>query len=202
MNHMIADCRLPIAELQARSLRSSEFQSAIGNRQSAISSIGNRKPQGFTLVEVLAAMVLLAIVLPVAMRGISIAARAASISKHKTIAAQLGSSKLQEIVSTGLWQTTSNLSGDFTLEGTEYQEYTWIAQLQPWTQRGVSQQDLQPQTLNELDLKVLWKSRGQDDSLTLSTLVYTNPPLGPAAQPVANTNPKRGPAMGNVTGGS
>ena len=147
-------------------------------------------------------MVLLAIVLPVAMRGISVAARAASVSKHKTIAAQLGSSKLQEIVATGQWQTTSNLSGDFTLEGTDYQEYTWIAQLQPWNQRGVSQQDLQPQTLNELDLKVIWKSRGQDDSLTVSTLVYTNGPTGPAAQPVTNTNPKRGPAMGNVTGGS
>jgi len=175
---------------------------SVASRANHESQIVNRKCSGFTLVEVLAAMVLLAIVLPVAMHAISIAARAASISKHRTIAAQLASSKLQEIVATGQWETGSNLSGDFSLEGTEYQEYTWMAQLQPWTQRGVSQQDLQPQTLSELDLKVMWKGRGRDESLTVSTLVYSNSPQGPAAQPVTNTNPKRGPQMGNVTGGS
>src|SRR6266487_2607745 len=95
----------------------------------------NSRSRAFTLVEVLAAMVLLAIVLPVAMKGISIATRAAAVSKHRTIAAQLGSSKLQEIIATGQWETTTNLSGDFTAEGTEYYEYTWTAQLQPWNQR-------------------------------------------------------------------
>jgi prepilin-type N-terminal cleavage/methylation domain-containing protein len=157
---------------------------------------------GFTLVEVLAAMVLIAIVLPVAMHGIALASRAASMARHRSTAAQLGSSKLQEIVATAQWETSTSLSGDFSQEGPDYQDYTWIAQVQQWNQRGVSAQDIQPQTLSELDLKVIWKSRGQEQSLTFSTLVYSNAPQGPGAQPVTNTNPKRGPSMGNVSGGS
>jgi prepilin-type N-terminal cleavage/methylation domain-containing protein len=158
--------------------------------------------QGFTLVEVLAAMVLIAIVLPVAMHGISLAARAAAMAKHRTVAAQLGSSKLQEIVATGQWESSSNLQGDFSLEGPEYQDYTWMAQVKQWNQRGVNAQDIQPQTLSELDLKVIWHSRGQEQFLTFSTLVYSNAPQGPGAQPVTNTNAKRGPSMGNVSGGT
>jgi prepilin-type N-terminal cleavage/methylation domain-containing protein len=164
--------------------------------------LSSARRRAFTLVEVLAAIVLIAIVLPVAMHGISLAARAASMAKHRSTAAQLGSSKLQEIVATGQWETSSNLSGDFSLEGPDYQDYTWVAQVQQWNQRGVSPQDIQPQTLSELDLKVIWKSRGQEQFLTFSTLVYSNAPQGPGAQPVTNTNPKRGPSMGNVSGGS
>lgn len=162
----------------------------------------SQRDRGFTLIEVLAAMLLIAIVLPAAMHGISLGARAASMAKHRTTAAQLGSSKLQEIVATGQWESSTNLAGDFSLEGPEYQDYRWMAQVQQWNQRGVNQQDIQPQTLSELDLKVIWTSRGQEQSMTFSTLVYSNAPQGPGAQPVTNTNPKRGPSMGNVSGGT
>ena len=158
----------------------------------------NRR-SGFTLVEVLAAIVLMGLVLPAAMRGITIASRAGALARHRTEAAALATSKLQEILATQQWETGGGLSGDFIQDG--YPDYTWQAELAPWNQAGFSAQDIQPQTLQQLDLKVTWGKKGTD-SLTVSTLVYSNMPLGPGAQPVANTSEKRGPQMGNVTGGT
>lgn len=158
-----------------------------------------RQSGGFTLVEVLAALVLLAIVLPAVMRGVSVATGAASAAQKRTTAAGLAASKLQEIIATG--QYTGGMSGDFADEGAEFAGFKWEAVTGAWNQQGVSQADIQPQTLEQLDLKVTWKGRTGEQSYVISTLVYSNPPLGPEAQPVENTAQKRGPAMGNVSGG-
>src|SRR5258708_3191743 len=109
-------------------------------------------------------------------------------------------SKVQELMATG--QYSSATSGDFSDEGLEYQGYRWETMVSAWNQPGVSQQDIQPQTLEQFDLKVTWTGRTGPQSFVISTLVYSNPPLGPGAQPIANTAQKRGPSMGNVTGGS
>jgi prepilin-type N-terminal cleavage/methylation domain-containing protein len=156
--------------------------------------------RGFTLIEVLVAIILMLVVLPAAMRGVTIAARAGALAKHRTEASALATSKLQEILATQQWESGGTLSGDFIQEG--YADYTWKAQLSPWNQAGFSAQDIQPQTLQQLDLEVSWKSGSGTNSLVVSTLVYSNMPLGPGAQPVTNTSEKRGPQNGNVTGGS
>jgi prepilin-type N-terminal cleavage/methylation domain-containing protein len=155
--------------------------------------------RGFTLVEVLVAIVLMALVIPAAMRGVTIAAKAGELAKHRTEASALAASKLQEIVGTQLWENGA-LNGDFSQEG--YDQYTWQAELVQWNQPGFAANDIQPQTLQQLDLKVSWKSGKGVESLVVSTLVYSNMPLGPNAQPVTNTSEKRGPQMGNVTGGT
>jgi len=163
-----------------------------------------RRPKsrrGFTLVEVLAALILLAIVLPAAMRGATLASAAASKALKRTTAAGLASSRLQEILATGQYES-GGLSGDFADYGPQYQMYRWEAQLANWQQNGFNTQDLQSQSLQQLDLRVSWRGRDGDQSLTLSTLVYSNTPVGPAAQPpVVTDNTKRGPLLGNVTSG-
>ena len=159
-----------------------------------------RSRKGFTLIEVLVAIILMGLVLPAAMRGVTIAARAGALAKHRTEASALASSKLQEILATQQWESGGNLNGDFTQDG--YPEYTWQSELTAWNQPGFSAQDIQPQTLQQLDLKVSWKTGRGVETLVVSTLVYSNMPLGPAAQPVTNTSEKRGPQMGNVTGGT
>jgi prepilin-type N-terminal cleavage/methylation domain-containing protein len=158
-----------------------------------------RRSAGFTLVEVLVAIALMLVVLPAAMRGVMIAARAGEQARHRTEASALATSKLQEILATQEWESGGTLSGDFSQEG--YPDYIWQAELSTWNQAGFNPQDIQPQTLQQLDLKVSWKRGNRTDSLAVSTLVYSNMPLGPAAQPVTNTSEKRGPQMGNVTGG-
>ncbi|HXE55356.1 MAG TPA: hypothetical protein VN541_20195, partial [Tepidisphaeraceae bacterium] len=86
----------------------------------------------------------------------------------------------------------------------EYPGYTWTANVQPWMQPGVAQQDLsnQNQSLDEMDVTITWKGKtGQPESITMSTLVYSNAPLGPEATPVQNTETKKGPSNQNVSGG-
>jgi general secretion pathway protein I len=120
--------------------------------------------RGFTLIEVLATMMLMAIVLPVIMRGISMATRAASSAKRRTEAAALAEAKLGELISTGQWQNGS-LSGDF---GADWPGYRWQAQVQQFTQ-----QDSDQQLLQELDVHVTWNAFNEDRDLVVSTLIYT-----------------------------
>ena len=68
---------------------------------------------GFSLVEALATLVLVAIVLPAAMRGITLALSTGSHTVRRTEAIELAQSKLAELVATGGWQET-DLAGDFS----------------------------------------------------------------------------------------
>lgn len=115
---------------------------------------------GFTLIEVLAALLLLAIVIPVIMRGISLATAAGSLAKQRSDAYSLCESKLDELLATGQWQY-GNLSGDFN---PDYPKYRWSANVVDWTDPSVEQ----------LDVHVTWTRNGKDKDVVLSTLVYPN----------------------------
>src|SRR5689334_555698 len=78
----------------------------------------------FTLVEVLATVVLMGIVLPVAMRGISIALAAASNSRHVAEASALADSQLNQLVAEGI-NNIGDSSGDFS---PDHPEYRWTCQ--------------------------------------------------------------------------
>jgi prepilin-type N-terminal cleavage/methylation domain-containing protein len=117
-----------------------------------------RNSGGFTLMEVLAAIVLIAIVLPVAMHGISIATAVGGAAKFKAEAAILAQSKLTELVVTKAWQN-EQLSGDF---GEDHPNYRWAAAVNNWDG-----------TLQQLDLEIIWETRGREQSVIVSTLVET-----------------------------
>jgi prepilin-type N-terminal cleavage/methylation domain-containing protein len=114
---------------------------------------------GFTLIEVLVALVLMGIVLPITMRGATVAMRAASTARHQAEAATLGDAKLTEMVAQGDWQS-GNTQGDFS---PDYPDYRW--------QLLSQQRDLD---VTELMMTVTWKDRGQDRSINVSTLVYVS----------------------------
>jgi prepilin-type N-terminal cleavage/methylation domain-containing protein len=118
-----------------------------------------RRRGGFTLVEVLAALVLIGIVMPVAMRGVSLAMAAASSARHASIAAGLAESKLNQIVvenSAGTGVGSGATAGDFS---PEQPEYRWMLQTFP-----------RDYNLTELSLRVSWQERGQERSLVVTTL--------------------------------
>ena len=114
--------------------------------------------RGFTLIEVLATIVLMGIVLPVAMHGISLCMRAAQASRQRSEAAALAESKLNELVATGDWQY-GLLSGDF---GEAWPDYRWSGAAADWDDP----------TLRELSVRVVWTTRGQERDVILTTLVY------------------------------
>jgi prepilin-type N-terminal cleavage/methylation domain-containing protein len=93
---------------------------------------------GFTLIEVLAALMLVAIVLPVAMRGVTVATAAASAARHRNEAAALAQSKMDELLATMQalqQQSNSSMSGDF---GEDWPDYQWSAELVTWAPNGMN----------------------------------------------------------------
>jgi prepilin-type N-terminal cleavage/methylation domain-containing protein len=124
-------------------------------------SVGRRR-SGFTLVEVLATLMLLALVLPALMQGLRLGGSLADETRHRSEAAGLAESKLNEIMSSGEWQQ-GNLSGDF---GTDWPQYRWEETTDAWAQ------DTTGLGLQEIDITVFWTMLGREHSLMVSTLNY------------------------------
>jgi prepilin-type N-terminal cleavage/methylation domain-containing protein len=132
-------------------------------RHSAIPGVGIRQFRGrggFTLFEVLAAMTIAAIVLPLAMEGISLALTLGADARHRSEASTLARAKLDELVATGTWQSGQQ-AGDF---GTDWPNYHWSAQMGIWNNTSLSQ----------LDVEVTWMTRQKQHSITMSTLVNSS----------------------------
>lgn len=114
---------------------------------------------GFTIVEILATMAMIAIILPVVMGGISLAFKVADESRWQVEASTLAQTKMAEILAYGQWQNTS-LAGDFA---PDWPQYRWSAQVRTWQGTQVQQ----------LDVQVLWVHNGKLRSVNLATLIYT-----------------------------
>jgi len=115
--------------------------------------------RGFTLVELLAALALIGIALPVLLHAITTASRMTSVAKRKTEATTLAQGKVEELVATRAWQS-GQMSGDF---GENFPEYRWSAALANWDAT----------TMQELDVTVTWSLGAREMSIKLSTLVDT-----------------------------
>jgi len=113
--------------------------------------------RGFSLIEVLAALLLVSIVLPVVMHGFDVTTSMATVARQKTEAAALADSKMAELLATGDWKN-GVLSGDFS---PDQPEYKWVAQIVSW----------EAGSLQELDVHVVWTSRGKEYDFMVSTLV-------------------------------
>ena len=122
------------------------------------SPVVKRARAGFTLAEVLAALLFMAIVIPVAVQGLHIASRAGSVSERKALGARLAERKLNELLVTGQWQSAAQ-KGTVS-EG--FQSYTWQLQSEPWSEDGV---------MRLLTLHVTVPVQGQDYDVKVSTLV-------------------------------
>jgi len=142
---------------------------------------------GFTLAEVLAALLFMAIVIPVAVQGLQIANRAGEVAERKSQAARIAERVLNENIVTTNW--TQSSSAGTLYEG--LREFHWTLRNEPWSQNLTNQVPAettsmgqllggQPQvtataasqtTLNLLSVEVTYKVQNRDYSLRLSTLV-------------------------------
>jgi type II secretory pathway component PulJ len=114
---------------------------------------------GFTLAEVLAAMLFMAIVIPVAVAGLRIASHAGQVGSRKAAACRVADRVLNEALVTGQLQKSSQ-SGSVREGEIEYQ---WSITLEP---SGLD-------TLSLATVEVTYPARGQNYDVTLSTLVAT-----------------------------
>jgi prepilin-type N-terminal cleavage/methylation domain-containing protein len=121
----------------------------------------NRR-QAFTLIEVLATLLLMAIVLPAVMEGVSIALASASTAHQRTEAAAVAQSQLALLLATGQW-SGGVLAGAVTSNGTTY---NWQAAVAAWPL------DTTTVGLMQVDMVVSWFGRSGQQSITLTTLTY------------------------------
>jgi type II secretory pathway pseudopilin PulG len=123
---------------------------------------GTRGEKGFTLVEILATFVLIALILPAAMEGISLAMKLGTKSKHQVEASALAETKLAEFLLSGDY-SKGDQSGTFDTTGSDT-SYTWNLAVEDWTTED---------SMKQLTMTVGWtSSAGTDHSVALSTLVY------------------------------
>jgi len=117
-----------------------------------------RKVLGFTFVEILATLTFVAIVLPVVMRGISLAASSAGETRRRTQATALCQRKMAELAIFPDLAQYPTLSGEFE----DSQGFRWESQLADW----------QETDLKELVVRVKWDSRRGERSVELATLIF------------------------------
>lgn len=120
-------------------------------------SVHRSRRRGFTLPEVLATMVMTGIILPVAMRGVTVCMRASAAARQQLEAGQLAQGKINELLTTRD-QTSFQGAGDF---GADWPGYRWDVQSQ-----NVAF------TTYEVTVSVYWMAQGQERVLRMSTFVY------------------------------
>jgi prepilin-type N-terminal cleavage/methylation domain-containing protein len=119
-----------------------------------------RHRSGFTLAEVMAALLLLAIVIPVALQGLHIASRAGEVAQRKMVATRIGNKVLNELKVTSQLQNTGQ-TGVVQEHGVAYR---WNVKNQLWTEDTLSQMIL-------ATLTITFPVQGKDYDVHLSTLV-------------------------------
>jgi hypothetical protein len=126
----------------------------------------------FTLAEVLAALLFMAIVIPVALEGMHIASRAGTVAVRRTEAARVAERILNENIVTTNWNGGSSQSGS-TAEGS--QQYRWTLKNEAWNV------DPNLPNLRLLSVEVAYSTQGREGSVRLSTVVNSTVPTNSAA---------------------
>ena len=132
-------------------------------------SAAKRRRSAFTLAEVLAALMLMAIVIPVALEGLHIASTAGEVAQRKMVAARIGNKVLNELKVMGQLQNTGQ-SGLVQDRGLSYR---WTVKNQSWTEDTLSQMSVATVTVS-------FQVQGRNYDVNLSTLL---------ASPQQNGNP-------------
>lgn len=133
---------------------------------------------GFTLIEALIAIALIAVALPIAVAGISAATHAAGDVRTHAIARRLADGLLAKLVATGSWQTSAQ-SGAFsaTDDGDEADGFTWQLTSETW----------RDPTIRTLSLTVAWNPASTAHQVTVTTLAA--PPPSATATTTGTTTP-------------
>ena len=134
----------------------------LGARPIAVRRGPTEQLRGFTLIEVLVAIVLIAVVLPIALAAVSSAIRTAEQTRRHDVALRMAESRLARLVADGSWQTSaSSGSSDLRDDGEDTAGYTWQLAVATWRDPNV----------HTLHLTVGWGQDGSAGSVAMDTLV-------------------------------
>ena len=116
---------------------------------------------GFTLAEVLAALLFMAIVIPAAVEGLHIASLAGTVAERKGEAARVAQRLLAESLVTTNWN--QSVQSGTLVEG--QRQFRWSLRNDPWNQ------DPNQNVVRLLSVEVTFAAQNRDYSVRMSTLV-------------------------------
>jgi prepilin-type N-terminal cleavage/methylation domain-containing protein len=124
--------------------------------------------RGMTLIEALISIAVVALVLPIAIAGVSRAVQSAEQVRRMDIARRLVETRLALLAADGSWQSSAT-SGDFDprVDGDDAAGFHWQLTVTPWRDPVV----------RTLSLTVSWTSSGSQRALTMETMA--TPPATP-----------------------
>jgi hypothetical protein len=125
-------------------------------RPSFLSCRSRRRALAFTFAELLAAMVFVAVVIPVAVKAIALANRAGVLAERSRIAVELADRVLTEMTVTDEWRQASR-QGDF---GEEWPGFRWVLDDTVWDE----------DMMRVISVEVFFDVQGREYSVRLSTL--------------------------------
>ncbi len=143
-----------------------KFGTRTNNHPSAFARL-RRDKSAFTLAEVLAALLFMAIVIPVALEGMHVASRAGSVAVRKREAARVAQRILNENLVTTNWNNGASQVGT-VVEG--IRQFQWTLRNEAWNV------DQNTSTMRLLSVEVTYAAQGQNYSVRLSTLVDSATP--------------------------
>lgn len=120
-----------------------------------------RSAAAFTLAEVLAALLFMAIVIPAAVEGLHVASLAGTVAERKGEAARVARRMLTETMVTTNWNQSVQ-SGTLT-EG--QREFRWTMRSDPWNR------DPNQNIIRQLAIEVFFTAQNREYSVRMSTLV-------------------------------
>lgn len=126
---------------------------------------------GFTLVEVLAALLMMAIIIPVAMEGMGVASRVGILGQRKAAAMRVAERVLNELIVEG--ETQQSSASGTTFDGAT--TYPWSMRSQSWTEDAMI----------EMTVTVTFTVQGNPYDVSATTLV---PVGGTTVEAVAATS--------------
>jgi hypothetical protein len=135
-----------------------------------------RNAAGFTLAEVLAALVFMAILIPVAIECLSIAGRAGEVAVRKNEASLVAERILNENIVTTNWNRSTQ-SGSVQ-QG--IREFRWTLRNDPWNQ------DPNQNAMRLVSVEVTFTAQGRDYPVRMSTLVDSTLPLADTSNTSTN----------------
>lgn len=170
-----------------------KFRTKIPSLRTASAIIKQPRFKGFTLVEVLVALTLMAIVIPVTVQGLRLASLAGEVSQRRAIAAQIAERVLNEAIVTGQGSAQSGV------EKAGPYEFRWSIHNEPWnppptqasvtTANGINPNAVNASTMQQISAEVKFSAQGKDHSVKLSTLVNVSQQTSGSPPPQMDTLP-------------
>ena len=117
--------------------------------------------RGISLVESLIAIILVALVMPIALGAISSSMRHSSAASKRQHASVLADMQLNRVIVQDLWQSGDQAGVFGEEDGTGASGYSWSLEVSTW----------QTTTLKQLDLIIYWTDVNRQRSYALQTWV-------------------------------